>query len=160
MFMPVPEFRNKSLELQPEAVVLLDETRKWGKFLAVLGFIAAGFMIILGVLSLLWGDSMALALPISPMFILLFYIIVALIYLFPSLYLYKFAEKSKRAVADDNPTMLTGSFDSLRDCFRFLGVTSIVFLVMYALGIIITIISLLFFSDMIPDSYTMLLQSS
>ncbi|MGI8892633.1 MAG: DUF5362 family protein [Bacteroidia bacterium] len=154
--MAIQDFENREIVLSPQAGVLLDETRKWAKFLAILGFIFCGLMILLGGVSSMFFDSFSpeSAGVIPPILLFIFYAIMALIYFFPCLYLYRFAQRAKEAMISKNSEILTGSFDSLRDCFRYLGVVSIVVLALYAIGFIIVFVSIMFFSDMIPDAYT------
>ncbi len=154
--MAIQDFENREIVLSPQAGVLLDETRKWAKFLAILGFIFCGLMILLGGVSSMFFDSFSpeSAGVIPPILLFIFYAIMALIYFFPCLYLYRFAQRAKESMISKNSEILTGSFDSLRDCFRYLGVVSIVVLALYAIGFIIVFVSFMFFSDMIPDAYT------
>lgn len=154
--MTTHDFENRELVLLPETEVLLDETRKWAKFLAVLGFIFCGLMILMGILFSVFMNSFSPEASgiVSPILMALFYGVLALIYFFPCLYLYRFSERARQAIATKDSNILLGSFDSLRDCFRYLGVVSIVVLALYAIGFLIAFVSVLFFSDMIPDAYT------
>jgi uncharacterized membrane protein len=158
--MSLQNFENSELIIIPETEVLLDETRKWAKFLAVLGFIFCGLMILLGVVSAFALDTISpeVSQVLNPVVFLLFYIVMTMVYFFPCLYLYRFAERTKKAINTKKAEFLTGSFDSLRDCFRFLGILSIIILVLYAIGFVIVFVSVLFFSDMVPGTYTLLNQ--
>lgn len=153
--MAFQENENRQLVLLPEAEVLLDEARKWANFLAILGFIFCGFMVLFGVVfSLLLDNLPAEAAQVIPGFVLIiFYIILAVIYFFPSLYLYRFALRAKQALLSKDSTLLSGSLDSLRDCFRYLGIVSIIFLILYGIGFIVGIGSMMLLDNMSPDSF-------
>jgi uncharacterized RDD family membrane protein YckC len=156
--MAIQDFENRELSVMPEAEVLLDETRKWAKFLAILGFIFCGLMVLVGLVFTMFIDTMApeAAGIFPPVLMFVIYFLMALLYFFPSLYLYKFAERARLAIVSKNADTLTGAVSSLRDCFRYLGIVSIIVMIIYAIGFAIAFVSMLFFSDMLPEAYTLM----
>ena len=70
----------------------------------------------------------------------LFYVVIAVFYFIASLYLYKFGERSKAAVLFNDPLQLEQGIEKLKSLFKMVGITTIVFIVLYILVIIGTII--------------------
>lgn len=153
--MAIYENENRQLVILPEGEVMLDEARKWGKFLAILGYVFSGLMLFFGVLfSLLLDNLPPEATSVIPDFLItVIYLIIAAIYFFPSLYLYRFSIRAGKALISKDSSILSGSFDSLRDCFRYLGIISIIALILYGIGFIIVIVSMMFLDNMSPESF-------
>jgi hypothetical protein len=64
------------------------------------------------------------------------YIIFALIAFFPLLYTFRFASQMRGALSTDDQELLNASFQNLKVCFRYLGIITIISLVMMALSLI------------------------
>ncbi len=64
------------------------------------------------------------------------YIVMALLYLLPVFYLYKYASGMKTALSSNDSALLSSSFVYLKSHHKFLGVTAIVVISMYILMII------------------------
>ena len=85
----------------------LRETAKWAKFLAIIGFVMIGFMVLVGVFfGSIMGSAMSdledagLKAGVGTGAFGFIYIFIALLYFFPTLYLYRFATRTKQAVID------------------------------------------------------------
>jgi len=126
------------LKIDPASRAYLKETAKWGKFLAIVGFIGTGIMVLVGlfmgtIFSSL-GSEMGGEMPGFPMWIMsVFYILIALIYVMPMLYLYRFATKVQIALDNEDQFEMTSSFENLKSLFKFMGIFTIVILGFYAL---------------------------
>jgi hypothetical protein len=136
------------LRLNDNSIVYLNEIRKWAKFLSILGFIGVGIIVLL---ALSIGSIMNLIsalsptpLPVSPFFLTVFYLLIALLYFFPVLFLYRFSTKMKIALEERNETELTDSFSNLKSMFKFMGVMAIVILSIYLLIVIGIIFAAIF----------------
>ena len=135
----------EKLELNELAVSALRESAKWCTFLAILGFIGIGFMILAGVFM-----SVAMsAIPDNPAFgsamgpfsaikayIGIMYIVIAALYFFPIYYLYKYASGTKRGIESGNSDVLADASVNLKSHHKFLGIAAIVIISMYILIII------------------------
>jgi hypothetical protein len=133
-----------SLSVDPVAKTHLAETAKWARFLAIIGFIFLGLGLVVGILSILTmsyatgnmsGDTTGFA-AIASMGIagfILVYVIVGLIIFFPLLFLLRFANKMKAALASDDQQRLNLSFQNLKAYFRFWGIIAIIGLAFYAI---------------------------
>ena len=128
------------LRLSQASQDALMATAKWGRFIAIVGFVFIGLLV---VLSIFMGLSMAAAPAaegnyFSGSFVgggmAFMYMLMAVIYFFPTLYLYRFSSRVKEAVLRQDEFSLESGLFNLKYCFRFIGIMTIVFLVLYALG--------------------------
>ena len=70
----------------------------------------------------------------------LMYIFFALIIFFPSLYLFNFSSKMRKAFQNNDQQVLSDSLKSLKSFFKFYGIFTVIILSIYALAIIAGII--------------------
>ncbi|WP_294818545.1 DUF5362 family protein [uncultured Flavobacterium sp.] len=138
-------FDSFELQLTSLAKEYLTETAKWAKFLSIMGFIFLGFML-LGALSMFalgssidnfGGGGFGTA---FGAFAGVLYLLVALLYFFPVLYLYKFATKARTALYGNNSQELTAALENLKSHYKFVGILTIVILAFYVLMIFIGIL--------------------
>jgi hypothetical protein len=128
--------------LTKESASFLLKAAKWGKFLAILGFIVTGLMIIAGVLmsfvlNLLKDETVPVDMPLPPALLSLLYIIIAGIYLVPVFYLNSFCNNAIKAVNLSSTEHLTISIRNLKNLFVFVGISTIVVLALYSIILII-----------------------
>lgn len=113
---------------------------KWGKFLAIVGFVFCGFMIIGGIAATAFMSSLGAYSSIPFMqYIGIIYVVLAAIMFFPCLYLLKFSNKIQNALATSNQENLDMGFANLKALFKFYGIFTIVILAIYALAFLIGI---------------------
>lgn len=121
------------MQLSDQAKKYLLETSKWANFIAIVGFIAIGLLIIM---SFSIGTIMA-SLPegslggLSPKFFSFFYLIAAGIYFIPVFFLFQFAQKTKQALMQDDHNLLTFGLKKLKSHYRFIGILFIVLIALY-----------------------------
>lgn len=113
---------------------------KWGKFLAIVGFIFCALMVVVGLYLSSLGSVYGSYAYINPVFIAVFYIVFAIILVFPCLYLLKFSNKMQEAIRTTSQESLDTSLINLKAMFKFYGIITIVVLGIYALAIIFIII--------------------
>ena len=65
-----------------------------------------------------------------------FYILFALVYFFPCLYLFRFGSQMQLALRNNDQQMLTSSFKYLKSWFRFVGILTIVVLSCWVLALV------------------------
>lgn len=125
-----------------ESLQYIKESAKWGSFLAIMGFIFMGLMVLVG---LFFGSIMgsvagtpglegfdAVAGGMGGMMAII-YIVLALLYLYPTLKLFQFSKYSKLAIATNSSDMMTKALSSLKSMFKFMGIFTIVILSLYVL---------------------------
>jgi hypothetical protein len=137
------ENQNNGMQLEEVAKDYLRESAKWSMFLAILGFIGIGFLALLAII-MTSVMSMAPEIP-GPFgaikgFISIFYLVFAIIYLFPIYYLYKYADSTKKAVNSGNTQLLTKAFSNLKSHHKFLGIAAIIIIALYIIGAIVMVI--------------------
>ncbi|MGV3541201.1 MAG: hypothetical protein ACO1OQ_15395 [Rufibacter sp.] len=119
----------------------LHTTAKWGKFLAIVGFIGIALMLVMGFffgsviskfMTVSNPEAAAISGPMS-MFMSGFYLLFALLYFFPVLYLYKFSSKMQDGLRAQSAALVEESFKNLKSLFKFLGVLTAVILGFYVL---------------------------
>ncbi len=138
----------EKLSLNELAIAALRESAKWCLFLAIVGFIGIGLMILAGAFMSLTmaaiGDNPAFG-GVDPFgglkaYFGLIYIVFAALYFFPVYYLYKYATGTKRALESSNSDVLSDALVNLKSHHKFLGITTIVIISLYILIIIGVII--------------------
>jgi hypothetical protein len=145
------------LQVDHQASAYLGDTARWAKFMAIVGFIMCGLIVLIAIFagsifatvfsrfgsesgaSGMSGLGSAGAVAIS-----IVYILIALLYFFPCLYLYNFASKMQTALRSNDQEQLNQSFKNLKACYRFVGVLMIIYLGFIALAIIFGIIGAAF----------------
>src|SRR5688500_17332353 len=139
-----------SLNIDPLTKTHLNETAKWARFLAILGMV----VLVLGLIVALMGATIfttffgmststtdypgaEAAMTTARITMVVTTLIASAIIFFPLLYLLRFANAMRRAIAANDQNRLNVSFQNLKIYFRYLGIVAIIFLVLY--GIIIAI---------------------
>jgi len=139
----------EGLQITSESRMYLAETAKWAKFLAIVGFVFLGIMVLFGLFfSTIMGGMMAgfgdeaSAGAINAMggFMGIMYVVIALIYFFPCYYLLKFANQTKAALANNDTHTLTDAFKNHKSVYKFMGIFMIIILGFYALGFLVAIV--------------------
>ena len=137
------------LHLDQQSVNYLSETARWGRLLSIVGFIYCGFMAICGLFfgSLMTrmmmsgvGGSEAVMSGVGTAFLSFVIIFMALILFFPAYYLFNFSSKVRRALRNNDQTVLADSLKNLKSYFKFFGILIIIVLSFYALALISAII--------------------
>lgn len=121
----------------------LKETAKWTKFLAILGFVGIGLMV-LGSLVMLFAPSSLMSNGDFPfggkIFMMLLYLAFAVLYYFPISYLYQFSENTKKAIENNDNNAIRDAFEFLKSHYKFIGILTIILLSFYAIMIFIGLI--------------------
>ena len=137
------------LQIDDVSAGYLKETAKWGKFLSIVGFVVTGLIVLValfaGSLFAKLGELSAnrqSALPEGLSFIItIIYLAIAILYFFPCFYLFKFSNKAKLAIELNEQVSLNEAFGNLKSCFKFIGITTIIILAVYALVLLATVIA-------------------
>ncbi|MET0243960.1 MAG: DUF5362 family protein [Flavitalea sp.] len=129
------------LQVDHQSTAFLRETAKWAKFLAIVGFIFIGLIVIVVVFAgSMLGAAMSTAYGTAGSAVGSFQVILlvamVLIYFFPTLFLYRFASRMQVALRNNDQVTLNSSFESLKSCFKFMGILMIIILSFYALALV------------------------
>jgi len=139
------------LSLDATSRRFLSETAKWGRFLSIIGFIICALMIIAGIVFTLlisssknvfddYNSSPIKFGALGPV-IGFFYILLAILYFFPCLYLNRFSNKMTRAINSEDQVSMTAGFENLKSLFKFCGVVTIIIIACYVLAFVIGIVA-------------------
>ena len=126
----------------------LTEAARWARFLAIAGFVFCGLIALFGMFANTFFSLMTSRLSNEltnanelyggmGVFMAVLYIGMALLYFFPCLYLFRFANYMKVAAATSKQENLDKSFQNLKIMFRFVGILTIIVLCLYLLLFII-----------------------
>ena len=145
--MEMTDLLNNDLQLTPNGISYLLESSRWGKFLAIMGFIMCGFMAVLAFFIPALFTQVPPYSQMSSSFssgfrtgMTVVYLLLAVMMFFPCLYLYKFSVKMQTAVKNTSQENLDESLMSLKSMFKFYGILTIIILSFYALAVIGTIL--------------------
>lgn len=140
----------ESQQLQVDDTVRANmlEMGRWGKFLAIVGFISMGLMILMGLFMLTamskvtmpaseFGDApMATGSAFGSMMggaMFFIYIILAALYFYPTYALYKYSVLVKRGINTEDQFTFNKAFGYLRGCFKYLGILVLIMICIYAM---------------------------
>lgn len=112
---------------------------KWGKFLAIVGFVGVGFMVLGALFMIGIGSAPFGAGNIAGGIGGVLYLIMAAVYFFPCLYLFQFSTNMKEGIEANDQAQTETGLKNLEQMFKFVGILTIVFLSIYVLMIIIGI---------------------
>lgn len=140
------------LGVDEEARAHLLETARWTKFIAIVGFIILGLLILVG---MLMGLGLSVA---SRMYdttnlgstfgtaMMVVYLVLSLLYFFPILYLYKFSVLIKPAIQSGNQQQFNLALNYQKRMYKFIGIMLLVVFGLYAVMIIAGILGAAFSS--------------
>ncbi len=133
---------HESLQISESAETYLKETSSWASFIAIIGFILIGLLVIVAIgfsIFLPAANNQSVA-PVSGLVLGIIYILMGLLYFFPVLYLYKFSTNMKKAIEKKNNENLDDAFKNIKSHYKFAGIFTIIFIVLYILGAIAMLI--------------------
>src|SRR5687768_3431887 len=123
---------SNELEINPVVENSLMDASKWGKFLAIAGFVTCVLMSLGGAWVSFYltpqlpgyDNSFRIGMFIG-------YVIISIIFFFPCLFLFRFAVRMQTALRDSSQDNLESSCTNLKAMFRFMGILTIIMMVFY-----------------------------
>jgi hypothetical protein len=116
------------METSSNVAELLRQTKPWVRFLSVLGFIGVGLMCLAGAFgaaaAVVTGDPNMVA-------VSLIYPVAALLYLFPSLFLFRYASRIADFLRGGQAAQLEAALAAQKSFWKFVGILTVVMLVLY-----------------------------
>jgi hypothetical protein len=130
----------RKIEIEQETLKHLETTRKWVMFLAIIGFIFLGLFIIIGLiagtfLTAFNSGGKGLGVPESLMFIPV--LLLAAIYFFPVLFLFRFSKHTSHAIQNLDKLRLHKAIKNLKYYFAYIGILLIIVLSLYIVVLIV-----------------------
>ena len=132
-------------QLTQQSITYLLTAAKWGKFLAILGYISIAFILLAGLLMGLVFSFMAdklaamggIATMIAPKWITIFYVLIGAIGFVPVYFLNSFSNNITRSVRNNDTNTMTTALKRLKNLFVFIGIYTIILIVIYIIAIIV-----------------------
>jgi hypothetical protein len=122
----------------------LKETAKWAKFLAIVGFVLTGFIVLFAIFAGTLMGSLSAMSPEFRMFptagLSFAYLFFAAIYFIPCLFLFQFAQKVKLALTEADSNLLADSLGRLKSFFLFVGIMTLIMVSFYVLILLFVIL--------------------
>jgi len=142
---------DRKIEMGPEILDSLNSTRKWTTFLAILGFIFLGLLIVAGLVTSVFLSTFKttqanLGVPESLM--IFFFIVAGAIYFFPVLFLFRFSRNMRDAIQNFDRHKLEKGFRNLRLYFTYIGIMVIIVLSIYVVALLFAGASISFLKGM------------
>ena len=131
---------NRNIEIEQPTFRHLNTARKWAMFLAIIGFIFLGIMIVVGLIAGTFlktfssGDN---SFGVSDTLILISIILLALIYFFPILFLFRFSKYTSRAIQNLDKLQFNKAIKNLKFFFAYIGILIIIVLSIYIVILIV-----------------------
>ena len=141
----------RRIVIEEETLKDLDKTRKWTMFLAIVGFIGVGLLLIIGLfagvfLSVFNKGGSHPGLPEWLIYVII--VVSSVIYFIPVLYLFRFSKHLSNAVKTLSKNELHKAFRNLRAYYVYIGILLIVVLAIYVAGFIVAGASVAFLKDL------------
>jgi hypothetical protein len=117
-------------------------TRPWVQLLAVLGFLGSGLMVIAGLMMTVLGSTGAFKASDNPFGAAfgaglgVVYILIAFLYIMPSIYLMRYARSIKALLASPRVPGLEEALGHQKSFWRFVGICAAVVLGLYGIALV------------------------
>jgi hypothetical protein len=130
----------RKIEIEQGTLKHLNTARKWAMFLAIIGFIFLGLIVIIGLiagtfLTAFSTGEKGIGIPESLMFIPV--LLIGAIYFFPVLFLFRFSKHTSHAIQTLNSLDLHKAIKNLKAFFAYIGIFFIIILSLYILVLIV-----------------------
>jgi hypothetical protein len=129
-----PTNSQTKLEFSEAIIQNLDAARKWAMFLSIAGFVFIGIMVVFGfsIGFIFKAFDPEADMPGFPMFIFgFFYLVMAVIYFFPILFLFRFSFYTKKSILENDNSALVVAFNNLKSHYAFIGILMVIGIGMY-----------------------------
>jgi len=103
-------------------IFILRRTRPWVRLVSIIGFLSVVLMMVVG----LGGGLVGITAERTHPLVLLAYPLFALLYFFPSLYLYKYSRRIGAFVAQGHQAQLESALEAQRAFWQFVGIVTLV----------------------------------
>ncbi len=135
-------YPTSSGSVTPATLQALAGTKPWVRLCSVMGFIGAGFMILVGLLMMTTGamvgmsSEQAAGLAGLPVVMGITYIVLSIFYLFPSIKLWKYGSAIVRLMSSGSTADLEAALDQQRGFWKFVGILLIIMIAFMLLAMV------------------------
>lgn len=129
------------IELNREAMLSLNETRKWAMFISICMFVVSALLLVGGMAVGAVFSSMpnAGAMPFPSWVLTVIYLVIGVLYFVFYWYLFQFASSMRKALVERSSEVTAQAFRSLNIHYRITGIVIIVVIALYIIGIAVII---------------------
>ena len=120
----------------------LKEAGRWANFLAIVGFVMLGLMVLGAIAMFALGSILPLGSGMSAGAAGVVYILMAALYFFPTYYLYQFSSKIKVGLKSTSQQDVDEAFQNLKSMFKFVGILMIIVLSIYVIMILFALMAI------------------
>lgn len=138
---------NESLVITEDIRSYIYETAKWAKFLSIVGFVFCVLIVICAFFVPAVLSSMASMGRPNPLAgvgsaaITIIYLLIGLLYFYPSLMLFKYATAAQKAVLFLDQQSLGEAMSKMKSFFKFWGILTVIIIGFYAVGILFAVVA-------------------
>lgn len=123
---------NNGIKVTSDAKTNFITISKWVRFLGVMGFVSVGLLAIVAFFMIIAGSTTSFG--GEQMLILgLVYLIMACVYVFPALYLWRTSVHLINAFSKDSQSSFELGIENMKSFFKFVGIITIVIVSLYLL---------------------------
>ena len=111
---------------------------KWAKFLCIVGCVGVGLIVIIAISMFVFGSVAHNGVCAPPLgaAVMLLYLVLAAIYIYPIIKGFQFANSTKAACLSDDEQELARGFEGLSSLLKYCGILTIVCIAIYLFVII------------------------
>ena len=145
-----PQYAEQQAEVSAMIINQLVRTRGWVRLCSIIGFIGSAFMVLGGIFMLIGGAAMSTAMaknPATSMYgtgmiagIGIFYLLFALLYIYPSLRLWQYASSITQLQNSEQIIDLETALNKQRSFWKFVGLMITIVLGLYLLIFVAAIV--------------------
>lgn len=123
---------------------LLGQASPWIRFLAILGFVGLGFLVLVGAALAIWGGVAGEEFGVGYLGPVIggFYVALAVVLYFPTRTLLRMAHRTKKYRESADPAELEQFALNVRSLAKFYGIASIVGLGIGAIGLVVGLVAM------------------
>ena len=121
---------NEGVAINSQISGFLKETAKWANFMAIVSFVMLGLMVLGAFGFMALGSSIGGGSAVAAGVL---YLLLTLLYFFPTLYLFNFAKKIKLGLNSSIQSEVELAFENLKKMFKYMGILMVIMLSVYAL---------------------------
>lgn len=138
------EARQPTAEIPESILESLRQTRPWVIFMAVLGFLNAGLLVLMGLVVMVVGSFVSAPfknVPIGGVLVGLFYMILGVIPVVPSILLVRYGTSIGRFLSNPEMDGLADVVARQKSFWRFVGIATAVLVVLYFIGFFVGVVA-------------------
>jgi hypothetical protein len=128
------------VKVTDQMIDYLRSTKMWTKFLSIMGFIMAAFIVLIGIFIMLASDLLPNGAGAKiPAFMGIIYILFSIFYIIPSIYLFKYSSALNRYLNNKMESEMESALSYQKSFWKFIGIACVIGTIFAVVGIIAAI---------------------